>query len=228
MNKIADYGFKAFKDRDSAMDLLTADRDTSTEMALNNMAATDFDYGFSYKNRDALDKLKELGLSEAIKKSRGFVEEAPGYRKKVPDIYTTPEGAAAASSFIRRSLLPEADALERDMGVADAVAKKYQKKIGEAESQFFRRDDSIRRKLADDIILRQVSDGKPIQTAIADGKRWFDSKHLGLNEALYRHRIDKYKDKMSDVPDSVLYKRFADAIDAGVADGNTLFAFRDY
>ncbi len=227
----ADYGFKAFRDRGEAVDLIAGGNNFESAMALDDITNTDYDYGFTYNKRRALKKLDKEGLSEAIKNSDGFIEEAPGYTRK-PDIYTTPEGAATASKFIREEILPEYKDNESDMESALQNELEYSSRINRLKEKHLIKRDDIESDIADanldyrttrdaDLLSRVHGNVSKVNEVVGHGR-------LALDESLYRHKINHYKKKMADVPNNVMYTRFADAIDKSVDDGNELFNFRYY
>lgn len=225
------YGFKAYPDRETAVELIPDSNDFAAQYALSQLENTDYDYGFSYKNRKALNKLNKIGLKDAIKSSPGFIEEYPGHTK-VPDIYATPEGAARASEFIRYEILPKYDSLNSDLNSAIKQELQYTKKINESRESYNEKKQKLQNQIADSVLDFQTTRDADLFNRIRGrasqlrGK--IDEAKLSLNESLYRHAIDRYKKKISDVPDSVMYSRFADAIDNSLADDNELYSFRYY
>jgi hypothetical protein len=227
----ADYGFKAFQDRDQAVDLIADKNDFDSAMALDDITNTDYDYGFPYMKRGPLKKLDRKGLGDAIEESDGFVEKADGYTRK-PDIYATPEGAMAASRFIREEILPKYE--DNDTDVAEALENEidYSNRINALKEQHIVKQDDIRSRIDDAKLnyktTRDADFFNRIRGDVSKVQGLFNQGRLGLDESVYRHRIDHYKKKMADVPDNVMYTRFANAIDKSVADGNELYDFRYY
>lgn len=225
------YGFKAFPNREEAIDLI-ADRDNfDSEMALDDMANTDYDYGFTYKNRKNINKLDKLGLGDAIKSSGGFIEESRGYTRK-PDIYATPEGAEIASIFIRTEILPGYKNIDQDIASADDKEIEYVNKINSKRELYNAKKINLESRLRDSDADFQATRSADLinrmRGRVAQASGQIDKGRISLNESLYRRDIDRYKKKISDVPKSVMYSRFADSIDRSIDDSNELYNFRYY
>ena len=226
-----DYGFKAFPDRDAAVDLIANGNDFDSQIALQSMTNTDYDYGFTYKNRDPLKNLDRRGLRKAIESSDGFIEEHPGYTR-VPDVYATPEGAAAASAFIKGEILPKYKHLGDDIESSIRKELEYKKKIGALQEKYNDKKLRLQSKIEDSILNYETSRGAGplgrLRGKLSQISGDVTKIRAGLNDSTYRHNLDRYKEKMSDVPDSVQYARFADAIDESLQDKNELYSFRFY
>lgn len=226
-----DYGFKAFADRDQAVDLI-ADRDNfDSAMALDEITNTDYDYGFPYKNRRKLKGLDRKGLGKVIQESSGFIEKAPGYTRK-PDIYATPEGAAQASQFIREEILPQYEDLSDNTEAALKNELKYTDRINKARELYNIKKTNLQQDIEDANLDYRASRGARLYDRIrGDAAKIMgavDKGRLALNDVVYRNQIDHYKKKISDVPEDVMYSRFADAIDRSLLDDNELYSFRYY
>ena len=230
--KIAsEYGFKAFPDRELAVELAANGDDYASQEVLDSMANTDFDYGFTFKNRSALKKLNKMGLSDAIKKSPGYIEEAAGYTK-IPDIYTTPDGAATASAFIRNKILPEYKNLDRHIDGAIQKEIKYVAKINAEQESYNEKKLKAQQKIIDAALNYQTSRDSGILDNVRGTAGLLSGKvneiKLVLDTSRHRKAIDHYKEKISDVPKDVMYSQFAKAIDNSLGDNNELYDFRYY
>jgi hypothetical protein len=226
-----DYGFKTFPDREQAVSLI-ADRDNfDSAMALDEITSTDYDYGFPYADRGKLKKLDRKGLGKSIAESSGFIEKAPGYTRK-PDIYATPEGAARASQFIREEILPQYEDLSDDTEGALKNELKYTDRINRTRELYNIKKSNLEQNIESADLNYGASRGAGFYDRIrGDAQkllRTADKGRLALNDAVYRNKIDYYKKKIADVPEDVMYSRFADAIDRSLLDHNELYDFRYY
>lgn len=230
---IAEYGFKAYRDKDLAQDMIAYREahpdDFDANMALISIENPDSMYGMTRANRARLENLnKKIGVNDYIKNHEGFIEERGGFSRK-NDVYTNDTGARNVAEFIRthNTITPEekADAINREIELTNSYNTLKKKHIERQESL----SEKVRDIMLDSDIKRSSSN--IINRAgglfgLLKGKTV--SAYKNLDESIYRNKEDKLLNNINNVPDNVLYDRFADSIDQAANDGNTLFNFRYY